>query len=175
MRRRKVYDKKEFIRIFERVNATTVINERIGYTPEPQNQSAFANTELTFTKPEGDNTSTTDIAKDNTSFDSTTPTFAPVIPEGEIPLYEIVDSTTELKFKPKEGFWDVTKYIYGGHFDRFMGGETGKLVLGTVKMGDEIRVQLSDGRTVVCKAGAVANLDFDTVLDLAKANGRTVV
>jgi hypothetical protein len=93
--------------------------------------------------------------------------------ENEIPLTE--SESPELQFKPKEGFWDVTKYVYGGHFDRFMGGETGKLIPGTVKKGDEIRVKLSDGRTVVCSARAVANVDFDTVLDLAKSNGRQIV
>lgn len=91
----------------------------------------------------------------------------------DIPLSE--GETPVLEFKPKAGFWDVTKYVYGGHFDRFMGGEQGRLIPGTVKMGDEIRVTLEDGRTVVCSASAVSNMEFDDVLELAKANGRQVV
>ena len=53
--KKKVYDKKEFVRLFERINSTKVINETIGTTPEPQNQEPFAPTD---------------------------PVFAPVIPEG---------------------------------------------------------------------------------------------
>ncbi len=96
-----------------------------------------------------------------------TPTDSPALQED--------DSQTEILFKPKFGFWDVTKYPYGGKFDRFSGTEKGKLVKGTVDKGDEIRVQLEDGRTIVVPAAAVANMDFDQVLDLAKASGRELV
>lgn len=81
----------------------------------------------------------------------------------------------QLQFKKNFKYWDVTKYPYGGDFKAFDGTESGQLVKGNVKRGDEIRVQLADGRVIVAPAQAVANMDFDSVLDLAKSIGREIV
>lgn len=92
-----------------------------------------------------------------------------------VPPIQEEQNSNELQFKPKYGYWDVTKYPYGGDFKKFDGTETGTLIKGTVKRGDEIRVQLSDGRTIVAPASSVGNMDFESVIDQAKAIGREIV
>ena len=73
------------------------------------------------------------------------------------------------------GYWDVSKYPYGGDFKRFNGNETGQLIKGTVKKGDEVRIKLSDGREIVTLARAVAGMEFDDILKAADAIGRVIV
>lgn len=58
-------------------------------------------------------------------------------------------------FQKGYGYWDVTKYPYGGDFKRFKGGEKGSLIKGTVKVGGEMRVRLEDGRTIVTDFRAI--------------------
>ncbi len=60
-------------------------------------------------------------------------------------------STTgdRVKFREGHGYWDLTRYPYGGDFSRFKGGEEGTIVKGTRKRGDEIRVKLDDGREII--------------------------
>lgn len=60
-----------------------------------------------------------------------------------------------VKFKSGMGYWDVTKYPYGGDFKRLNGSEEGVIVSGTRKRGDEIRVKLNDGRTILVNYRAV--------------------
>ena len=63
----------------------------------------------------------------------------------------------DLHFKKGFGYWDVTKYPYGGDFKRFDGIETGTHIEGPVKFANEIRVKLNDGRTIVVKKDGVLN------------------
>lgn len=65
---------------------------------------------------------------------------------------EVGDS---VKFKSGMGYWDVTKYPYGGDFKRLQGGEEGVIIAGTRKKGEEIRVKLNDGRTILVPYQAV--------------------
>jgi hypothetical protein len=81
----------------------------------------------------------------------------------------------ELKFKKGYGYWDVTKYPYGGDFKRFTGDEIGILIKGNVKKGDEINVKLNNGREIVATANSVSNFDFDEVLNNAKTIGRKII
>ena len=90
-------------------------------------------------------------------------------------LSETDNPNEPLTFIKGWGYWDVSKYPYGGDFKRFLGTETGNLIKGTVKKGEEIRAKLSDGRTIVTSARSVSNCDFDDLLDKAKQIGRTVV
>lgn len=60
---------------------------------------------------------------------------------------DVEDYPIPLKAGP--GYWDVTKYPYGGDFKRLKGTEKAKIKKGTVKMGDQIRLELSDGREII--------------------------
>ena len=84
------------------------------------------------------------------------------------------NENNNLQFIKGNGYWDLTKHPYGGDFKRFQGNETGHLVKGSVKKGDEIRVELDDGRIIVASANSVENIDFDELIDMADANGRTI-
>lgn len=55
----------------------------------------------------------------------------------------------KVKFIKGFGYWDLTKYPYGGDFKRFKGDEEGVLIEGTRKLGDEIRVKLDDARVII--------------------------
>lgn len=81
--------------------------------------------------------------------------------------------STPLTFNKGWGYWDLSKYPYGGDFKRFNGNETGELIAGPVKKGEELRIKLSDGRTIIAVAQAVANMGFDEVILKAKEIGRT--
>lgn len=68
-----------------------------------------------------------------------------------------------LYFEANYGYWDLTKYPYGGDFKRFDGTESGEFTDGLVKVAGEIRVKLSDGRIIITIAQAVRGLPFDAV------------
>lgn len=78
----------------------------------------------------------------------------------------------ELHFKKDEGYWDVTKYSYGGDFKRFKGNESGHVIEGGVKTGSEVRIKLSDNREIVCQASAISNFSWDEVIEMHKKVGR---
>jgi hypothetical protein len=81
----------------------------------------------------------------------------------------------ELRFKKGYGYWDVTKYPYGGDFNRFDGNEIGVQVSGPVKLGNEIRVKLNDGRTiVVSKPGILNNSNDDELEGLDEMAGKNL-
>ena len=80
----------------------------------------------------------------------------------------------KLTFKKGFGYWDLTKYSYGGDFKRFAGTESGELIPGPVKCGNDLRVKLDNGTILITPAQA-CNMDFDTVLDMADKKGRTIV
>jgi hypothetical protein len=75
-------------------------------------------------------------------------------------LNDIISGKIENKvtFSKGYGYWDVTKYPYGGDFKSFVGGESGKIVAGTTKYAYETRVLLDDGRTIVVKNDAITNM-----------------
>ena len=60
-----------------------------------------------------------------------------------------------VKFVEGMGYWDLTKYPYGGDFRRFKGGEEGVLIEGTIKIGGEMKVKLDDGRIIIATYGAL--------------------
>lgn len=60
-----------------------------------------------------------------------------------------------LTFKKGYGYWDVTKYPYGGDFKRFDGTEIGHEIAGPVKNQHQARVQLSDGRVIVADRDSI--------------------
>jgi hypothetical protein len=53
------------------------------------------------------------------------------------------------------GYWDVSKYPYGGHFGRASKDTQCETIDGPVKYPDEKRVKLNDGRELVCKSAAL--------------------
>lgn len=78
-----------------------------------------------------------------------------------------------LKFKEKEGYWDLTYYPYGGDFKRFQSNQQGTFKKGTVKMGSDIRCVIgsgaNSGHEIICSAQAIKTMDgkkasFDKVL-----------
>ena len=69
--------------------------------------------------------------------------------------YEEIELNNPIGFKRGWGYWDVTNYPYGGDFKRFDGSEVGTRIKGQVKLPREIRVLLSDNRTIVVKDEAV--------------------
>jgi hypothetical protein len=75
-------------------------------------------------------------------------------------LADVVGGKIENKvtFAKGYGYWDVTKYPYGGDFKRFVDNESGKVIAGTVKYPYETRVALDDGRTIVVKNDAITNM-----------------
>lgn len=78
-------------------------------------------------------------------------------------LRELVDTENKIKFKKGAGYWDVSKYPYGGDFKRFTGEEVGKLVEGKGKYPDEIKAQLDDGRMIICKEQFIT--EYSPMLD----------
>ena len=76
--------------------------------------------------------------------------------------------------KPGWGYWDVTRYPYGGDFHRSSGELTGKIIPGPVKRGDEVRMLLDDDRTIVISARGV-NEDFCKIIETARKTGCFVV
>lgn len=75
-------------------------------------------------------------------------------------LNDVVSGKIENKVTLAKGFgcWDVTKYPYGGDFNRFGEGESGKIIAGTVKYPYETRVLLDSGKTIVVKNEAITNM-----------------
>jgi hypothetical protein len=64
-----------------------------------------------------------------------------------------------LTFATGHGYWDVTKYPYGGDFKRFLPGQTGRIIPGPVKYESrQVRVEMSDGRVIVVEKMAVDQL-----------------
>ena len=65
----------------------------------------------------------------------------------------------DLTFKTGHGYWDVSRYPYGGDFKRFLDGQRGRLIDGPVKYeGRQVRVEMNDGREIVCERLAVDQL-----------------
>ena len=60
-----------------------------------------------------------------------------------------------MTFKKGYGYWDLTKYPYGGDFKRFADNTTGEEIKGTVNTGSEIRVKLNDGRIIITDIAAI--------------------
>lgn len=82
-------------------------------------------------------------------------------------------NSDELTFKQGQGYWDVSKFPYGGDFKRIKGDETGTLIKdGFVSKADEIKVKLNDGRDVVIQMSAVTNMPYDGVVSLRKKMGQ---
>ena len=59
------------------------------------------------------------------------------------------------KFIKGWGYWDLTKYPYGGDFRRFDGNESGTEIDGGVKVAGEIRIKLEDGRIIITQLAAI--------------------
>ena len=59
------------------------------------------------------------------------------------------------------GYWDLSKYPYGGDFKRFTGEESAALIKGTIKIGGQIRAKLSDGREIITDMRAIVAPDFE--------------
>ena len=84
-------------------------------------------------------------------------------------LFKTINTTDSnlLKFSKGHGYYDVTFYPYGGDFKRMTGNETGHLIRGTVKYDKrEIRVQLTNGKTIVIESIAVSNFSYDKLIEL---------
>lgn len=70
----------------------------------------------------------------------------PIMKQQDNPVRE---ENGEITFKKGYGYYDVTKFPYGGDFRRFTGDETGQIVAGPVKYKTQVRVKLNDGRTII--------------------------
>ena len=75
-----------------------------------------------------------------------------------------------VKFISGNGYWDVTKYPYGGDFKRMKGGEEGVIIEGTIKIGGEMRVKLDDGRIIVIQYQALDLPSMDEKRELYERN-----
>ena len=71
-----------------------------------------------------------------------------------------------LKFVQGYGYWDVTKYPYGGDFKRFKENAQGTFEKGTVKNANEIRFKLSNNTIGVVAANAVKNHSYNKTISV---------
>ena len=60
-----------------------------------------------------------------------------------------------LRIKKGYGYWDLTKYPYGGDFKRFESNTIAIETDGPVKGANEIRLLLNDGRIVITDKDAI--------------------
>lgn len=88
-------------------------------------------------------------------------------------------NTTDSKYvniavKGKKGFgyWDVTKYPYGGDFKRFGDNDTGIIIDGTIKSKFEVRIKLDDNRTIVANEDYVEKINGEPLVFENKLNER---
>ncbi len=77
---------------------------------------------------------------------------------------------SEVNLIKGHGYWDVTKYPYGGDFKRIKDVTKATLIEGTVKIGNEVRAKLEDGKEIVIQYSAFDLPTFEDKQELFHKN-----